>query len=107
MNYVKTYNQEGLNEIEEALNLNDVLKPWIYENHESAKLANELTYMWNTMEASGMATISDKYNELEKIVLSFTNEYYKGSGAYEIALLPKEILLTVWEHFGLDPYAKH
>ena len=96
-----------MKETEEGMNLNDVLKNWIYESHESAKLANNLTYMWNTMEASGMATIKDKYNELEKIVLNFTNEYYKGSGDYEIALLPKEILLTVWEYFGLDPYAKH
>ena len=91
----------------EAMNLNDVLKNWIYESHESTTLANELTYIWNTMEASGMAKTSDKYNQLENVVLNFTNEYYKGSGDYEIAFLPKEILLTVWEFFGLDPYANH
>jgi hypothetical protein len=89
------------------MKLNNLLKPWIYENAERAVFAAELDYMWNTMEASGEATISDKYNNIEKIVMSFTKEYYEHSGAYEVSLLPAEILLTVWEHFGLDPYQKH
>jgi hypothetical protein len=89
------------------MDINDVLKPWIMENEKRSRLAEDLLYTWNTMDASDTATIADKYAYIENIVLSFTEDYYSKSGAAEQNFLPKEILLTMWEHFGLDPYAQH
>jgi len=89
------------------MELTRTLKHWIPEKELREKLTADLDYIWNTMEASGMATIYDKFNELEKIVFEFTDEYYKNNGSRAQQMLPGEIVLTVWKYFGLDPYAKH
>jgi hypothetical protein len=78
------------------------LKPWIEDQAKRVELVHELDYMWNTMEASGMATINQMLEELATIVYAFSKDYYKGDSkeSFFAAEMYQEVII----HYGLDPY---